>query len=112
MSQLYIWALIAINLTLALGANALSTHWAATGMKVSLQLAALITISPAVFITFGMVASRTGLAVGSAIIDSLLTAGSVLIGLFLWDEWHDLSALKSLGLVLAVSGIAILNMAK
>lgn len=102
MNSPFVWVLILTNLVLALSANVLSTQWAASGMKISPFLLVLTIISPAVFITFGMVTSRTGLAVGSAVIDSLLTVGSVLLGLFAFGEWRDLSTQKCAGLLLAI----------
>lgn len=112
MSPLLLWSLIVTNLVLAVSANAISTQWAASGMRVSPQLVVLALISPAVFVTFGIVASRTGLAVGSAIIDSLLTVGSVLVGLIVFGEWRDLSLTKGAGLLMAIIGIAVLNAAR
>lgn len=112
MSSPLLWGLICANLVLAVSANALSTHWAISGMRVSPQLVLVALISPAVFVTFGIVASRMGLAAGSAIIDSLLTVGSVLVGLVIFGEWRALSLMKGAGLLMAITGIAVLNAAR
>ena len=76
------------------------------------MLAVLVVISPVIFVTFGMVSARVGLAVGSAVIDSALTIASILLGLILFDGWRDVSAVQYGGIGLAVAGIVLMQFGK
>ena len=98
------------NLALAIGANALGTTWAQGGMKPNLAFFALMLVSPLVFLSFGFVASRMGLASASAIIDTLLTVGTVAAGLIWFGEWQDMSLRSGIGLAFALAGIVVLNL--
>jgi multidrug transporter EmrE-like cation transporter len=98
------------NLALAIGANAVGTTWAQGGMKANLAFVAILLISPLVFLSFGFVAARLGLAAASATIDTLLTVGTMLAGLIWFGEWHEMSARSMVGLSLALAGIVVLNL--
>ena len=107
-----IWALIVGNIALALTANAVATIWAGQGGRNWALLAVLVVISPVIFVTFGIVSARVGLAVGSAVIDSALTIASILLGLILFDGWRDVSAVQYGGIGLAVAGIVLMQFGK
>ena len=107
-----IWALIAGNIALALTANAVATIWAGQGGRNWALLAVLVVISPVIFITFGVVSARVGLAVGSAMIDSALTISSILLGLILFGGWRDVTVLQYGGMGLAVAGIVLMQFGK
>ena len=112
MSRFTIWTLIVGNVALALTANALSTIWAGREDKSWALLAVVVVISPVVFVTFGLVSSRVGLAVGAATIDSALTISSIALGLVLFGGWRDVSLMQYGGMVLAVAGITMMQFAK
>ena len=77
------WSYIIGAVLVALLANSISAVWAGKSDKFStIWFLALLVISPLVFITFGLVTSKLGLSMTSAIVDSLLTIGTILIGLF------------------------------
>ena len=61
-----------------------------------------------VFFSFGLVTSRLGVAVSSGIIDSLLTASTIAVGLILFQEWSKVSMLQYFGMVLALCGIFLM----
>lgn len=71
-----------------------------------------MVISPVIFITFGMVSARIGLAVGSAVIDSALTISTIILGLILFGGWRDISVLQYGGMGLAVAGIILMQFGK
>jgi multidrug transporter EmrE-like cation transporter len=103
------------NLFLIVGAvavasvgNSLSAAWAGHGYKLSWSFYGMILISPLVFMTFGMVAGRVGLAVAAGTVDALLVATTVLIGLVFFREWSKVSILQYLGIALSVSGICLM----
>ncbi|PIP56002.1 MAG: hypothetical protein CO183_02250 [Candidatus Zambryskibacteria bacterium CG_4_9_14_3_um_filter_42_9] len=110
MNKLEIWFYILGSVSLALLANSVSLIWATNkGGKFSIWLLLLVIISPFVFITFGLVTSKLGLSTGSAIIDSLLTISTILVGLFVFKEWGNVSAYQYAGMLLAVSGIILMQ---
>lgn len=101
---------IAINLALAIGANAAGTTWAQAGLRINGTFLVTLVLSPLVFLTFGFVASRMGLAPASATIDTLLTIGSVLVGLVWFGEWSQMTPRHLAGLGLAISGVVLLHL--
>ncbi len=94
--------------SIALFCNSISTIWAKGDSKLSLYLLILIFISPLVFITFGLVTERVGLALTSGVVDSLLTISSIAIGLFFFGEWNKVSGYQYLGIFLAIAGIFLM----
>ncbi|MDP3956122.1 MAG: hypothetical protein Q8Q18_02675 [bacterium] len=113
MSRLSTWFYIVISVLVALAANSISAIWASKENKFSSPwLFALIVISPIVFITFGLVTSRLGLAMSSATIDVLLTATTILVGLFFFHEWGNVSVYQFIGITLAVIGIILMQLHK
>ena len=113
MNKLQIWLYILGTVSIAVLANSISVIWATDkGGKFSMWLLLLIIISPFVFITFGLVTSRLGLSMSSAIVDSLLTITTILVGLFLFREWGSVSTYQYMGMLLAVSGIILMQFHK
>ena len=78
----------------------------------SLLLAALVLISPLVFITFGLVTARMGVAIASGTIDALLTVGTVILGLLVFGEWSKLSFYQYMGLLCVFAGIVLMHFSK
>ena len=68
--------------------------------------------SPIVFLSFGLVSAKLGLAVGSAVIDSLLTISSIALGLILFGGWRDVTLAQWVGMGLAVAGIVLMQFGK
>jgi maltodextrin utilization protein YvdJ len=102
------WAFIVGAVIVAALGNAVSTIWANQENKVSVWLFAMLIISPAVFISFGLTASRTGLAVAAGAVDLSLTLVTIVIGLIGFNEWSKISPVQYLGIGLATAGIALL----
>ena len=99
---------IAVAVVIAVSANSISAIWARQDNKFSLWLLAVILISPLVFITYGVVTSRIGVALSSTIIDALLIVGTILVGLVLFDEWNKILSLQYVGMAFALVGISLI----
>ena len=114
MNKLEIWFYILGSVSIALLANSISVIWATDKSgKFSMWLLLLVLISPFVFITFGLAASKLGgLSMGSAIIDSSLTISTILVGLFLFKEAGNTSMYQYAGMFLAVVGIILMQFHK
>ena len=102
------WLYILLAVAVAGAGNSVATLWATSENKTSIWLWAMLLVSPFVFITFGLVAGRTGLAVASATVDALLVVATVVIGLIFFRESSRLSALQGLGIALSVAGIFLM----
>ena len=109
MNKLHILLYVAGAVLVALAANSISAIWAGKENKMTLWLLAVIAIAPLVFITFGLVTSKLGLAVGAATVDSLLVISTVLVGLFLFREHNTFSLYQYIGVSLAVLGIILMQ---
>jgi len=113
MSKLRIWLYVISAVTVAVTANSISAIWASKEDKfTSIWFLLLIIISPLVFITFGLVTSKLGLSISSATIDSLLTVATILVGLFIFREWNNVSLYQYIGIFLTVSGIVLMQFHK
>lgn len=109
MTKFEIWIYIIIAVLVALGANSISAVWASKASKFNLWLIALLIISPLVFITFGLVTEKLGLALTSGTIDSLLTISTILVGLIFFNEWKMLSLYQYIGTFFAILGIIMIQ---
>ncbi|TSC85926.1 MAG: hypothetical protein G01um10148_834 [Parcubacteria group bacterium Gr01-1014_8] len=109
MERLGAWLFVVLAVAVALLGNYLGATWASKDDKFSLLLLAVIAVSPFVFITFGLVTSRLGVAIGSGTIDALLTVCTIIMGLFLFQEWSKISVFQYFGLALVLSGIVFLQ---
>ncbi|MEK7642545.1 MAG: hypothetical protein AAB392_01990 [Patescibacteria group bacterium] len=113
MNKFQIWFYIIIAVLIALSANSLSAVWASKEDKfTSPWFLALILISPLVFITFGLVTTKLGLALTSGTIDSLLTVSTIIVGLFVFKEWGSVSLYQYIGMAFAVFGIILMQFSK
>lgn len=113
MNKIHIWLYIAVAVLIALSANYISAIWASKESKFSSPwLFAIIIVSPFVFITFGLVVSKLGVVVGSGTLDSLLTISTIIMGLFLFHEWSNISLYQYAGIALAVAGIVLMQFHK
>lgn len=108
------WIYIIVTVGVALAANALAAKWGTEAQSNWLNpwLWPMLAISPLVFITFGLTASRTGLALGAANVDSMLTVVTVIFGLIVLREWKMLSLAQYGGLLFVLVGIALLQFEK
>lgn len=107
--ELQSWAFIITAVAIALAANTVSTKWAQTPHLINQWLVPMLVISPFVFITFGLTAARIGLAEGSAIIDSLLTVSTIMVGLIFFREWSTMSVPNYAGILLVIIGIVLMR---
>ena len=112
MSKLQVWFYIIGSVLISILANSISAIWASKEDKFTVWFLLMLIISPLVFITFGLVTSKIGLAVSSATVDSLLTLGTILVGLFLFQEWSNISMYQYAGMFLAVAGIVLMQIHK
>jgi hypothetical protein len=108
MANTSLWFSIAVAVAVAAAANSVSAVWAGGANKLSIWLPAMLILSPLVFVTFGMVAARTGLAVASGTVDALLTAATMLIGLTVFREWARTSPLQYLGMAFSLVGVCLM----
>ena len=102
------WYLLVAAVAVAAMGNAASAHWANQPHKLSIWLLAIVLLAPLVFITFGLVAARTGLAVAAGTVDLSLTLVTFVIGLVAFGEWNRVSTAQYVGMALAVAGIGLL----
>lgn len=113
MEKLTIWAYVFVAVAIAVFGNYLAATWASKdGKVVSLLFLAVVLVSPFVFITFGLVTAKLGVAVGSGTIDSLLTVSTIVLGLLVFKEWHTLSLYQYLGLGSVIIGIVLLQISE
>ena len=101
-----LYILVAVGI--AVSANSISAVWAKQENRLSPWLLAVILVSPLVFITYGLVTSKIGVALASSVIDSLMIVGSIIVGLFLFKEWDKIIGLQYLGMGLAVLGVLLI----
>mgnify|MGYP001605541396 FL=1 len=99
---------VLVAVVVAVTANSISAIWAKQENKFSIWLLFVILISPLVFITYGLVTSKIGIALASSVIDSLMIIGSIAVGLFLFHETSKIIGLQYLGMGLAVVGVLLI----
>lgn len=99
---------ILVTVAIAVTGNAIAAHWGQQENLLSPWLIAVLLISPIVFITFGIISSKVGLAVASGVSVSLTTMTTMLIGLVFFNEWSRLSSMQYLGMVLVLAGISLM----
>lgn len=90
---------------LAVLSDTVATMWAKGDNKFSFYLPILFALGPLVFISFGLVTTKSGLAIASATVNSLLAISSILVGLIYFGEWEKISYLQLFGITLALLGI-------
>ncbi|MEK7668997.1 MAG: hypothetical protein AAB350_00180 [Patescibacteria group bacterium] len=112
MGKFQIWFYVISAVLIALAANSISAIWASKENKLTIWLLLVVIISPFVFITFGLATTKLGLAVSSATVDSLLTISTILVGLFLFHEWSNVSLYQYFGMTLALLGIVLMQFHK
>lgn len=89
-------------------ADSVSTLWAKGENKFSIYLFLIFILGPLVFISFGYVTSKVGLAITSGVVNSLLVLTSMSIGLFIFQEWNKLSTFQYIGMLFALIGIILM----
>lgn len=107
MKNYVIWFYVIGAVAVAVLANYIATMWASAEHK-PLWFLALLVISPLVFITFGLTTSKVGVTIASGTIDSLLTMSTIVLGLFIFQEWSKLSVFQYAGIVFALCGIFLM----
>lgn len=104
-----LWILAIIgSVGIAALADSVSVLWVKGESKISIYLLFLFFLGPLVFITFGLVTTKSGLAIASGVVNSLLVLSSISVGLFIFGEWSRISILQYIGMGLAVAGIALM----
>ena len=109
MEHFITWLYIVGALAVALTTNSVSAIWAEHENKFTWWLAAVILLSPFVFITFGLVTAKVGVAVGAGTIDALLTLGTVTIGLLFFKDHKNLRPIHYWGLLSICIGIVLMQ---
>lgn len=103
-----LWFYIIGSVVFAVIGNSVSSIWAKNSNRFSPWLIGILIISPLVFISFGLVTEKIGLAISSSVIDSLLTVSTIIVGLLVFQEWSRISLLQYLGMMLALMGILLM----
>ncbi len=102
------WAVIAAVLTCAVLStitDALSVQfWKKQNWGLGMLV---ILIAPCVFFAFGYAGNKYGLSIASCITNSLVVIGPILVGLFLFSEWKNMTWQVYLGMAFVVIGITI-----
>lgn len=107
--QTILWWLAVVGaVALAALADSVSALWARGDNKLSVYLVLILLLGPMVFVSFGLVTTRVGLAMTSGVVNSLLVLTSISIGLFAFGEWSKVSTLQYVGMALAVVGIVLM----
>lgn len=107
--QVTIYTIIAVA-TSVLG-NAIAINWALQPDKISTFWFPLLLISaPLVFLVFGLLVAKNGLSLSSAIVDSVTTVSTILLGLFWFREVYSLTELNLLGLTLIGLGVILMQL--
>lgn len=81
-----------------------TTYWES---RRPLHLIATIGLAPVVFVLFGYVGAKQGLATASGFTNSLIVAGPILVGLFLRREAQHMAIQQLLGLLFIFVGIGM-----
>jgi multidrug transporter EmrE-like cation transporter len=102
------WLQVFMAVGIASAGNSISAIWASGEKSFSVWLLLLVLVAPLVFVTFGLVAARTGLAVAAGVIDALLTVTTMIIGLTFFREWEKVSFLQYTGMAFTLAGICLL----
>ena len=105
MNQLSPILLVIISATLLILGDALAAKWGRNGG--SALLLSLFVIPPIGYIFFGYLNASKGLAVSSGLVNVAILVGSILVGLFFFEE--ELSSRQWLGLCMAGVSIVLLN---
>ena len=109
MEKIEVWLYVIGAVAIALLGNYMAATWASKDDKFSLLFLGVLLVSPFVFISFGLVTSKLGVAVGSGTIDALLTVSTVILGLVVFQEWSKLSYSQFAGLMFVFLGIILLQ---
>lgn len=96
------------NVALASSADTIATIWARQEKVLSYWLLLLLILSPAVFISFGQIAHKTGLSIASATANTLLVLSTILVGLVFFGEWRSISLMQYVGMTLSILGIVLM----
>jgi hypothetical protein len=102
------WLYIVAAVAVASLTNSVSAVWAGGENRFSIWLPVMVLLSPIVFVTFGLVAARTGLAIAAGTVDALLIIVTIVIGLIFFREWTKTSALQYLGIGFSLIGICLM----
>ena len=102
------WIAVMGTVAIASLSDSVAAVWAKGENKFSIYLLLIFLLSPFVFISFGLVTSRIGLAITSGVINSLLVLSTILVGLFFFNEWNKVSFLQYLGMFFALVGIVLM----
>lgn len=102
----FVWAMAIMGaVAIAALADSVSTLWANGNNRFSIYLLLIFLLGPLVFISFGLVTTKVGLAITSGVVNSLLVLTSISIGLFVFGEWNKVSFLQYVGMAFAITGI-------
>lgn len=102
------WGLIVVaTIPFVLG-DTLSKIWAEGGPWAWPAFAAIVVIAPIGYMLFGWMAKRSGLALASGLINSLLVLGTMLVGLVIMREWNKVTPPQYVGMALAFAGIILM----
>jgi multidrug transporter EmrE-like cation transporter len=101
------WSAVLVCAALSTLADTLGTSW--WEQKRLWMLLAILGLSPLVFLAFGYVGSHFGLAKASSLTNTLVVIGPILVGIIFRGELRQLSAVELAGIVLALTGIALLT---
>ena len=106
--NLWSWFSIAAAVALASLSDSVSALWAQGENKFSIYFFLLLLLGPLMFISFGLVTSKVGLAIASGVVNSLIVVTSILVGLFFFGEWSKISPSQYVGMVLAIVGTVLM----
>jgi multidrug transporter EmrE-like cation transporter len=101
------WSAVLVCAALSTLADTLGTSW--WEQKRLWMLLSILGLSPLVFLAFGYVGSHFGLAKASSLTNTLVVIGPILVGIIFRGELRQLSAVELAGIVLALTGIALLT---
>jgi drug/metabolite transporter (DMT)-like permease len=92
---------------IAIATNYISSRWFSGELRLNSTFFLLMILSPLVFLTYGFVTTRFGLAVTAGIIDSLMVIGTVAIGVVFLRE--SLSIAQYIGVGFSILGVVLMT---
>ena len=105
MSPLLTWALVIGTASLFIISDSLSAHWGKTGNIYSIII--MIFIAPLGYLFFGILNKKMSLAASSVLVNLMIIAGGVLVGIFYFKEILTLKQI--IGLLFGAVAIVLLS---
>ncbi|PDQ18623.1 hypothetical protein CN311_23860 [Mesorhizobium sanjuanii] len=102
----FVWSVVLLCSGMFILCDGLSAHWGKTGSGRS--MAYVMLLSPLSYGAFAFINTRLNLAVTGALVNTIVVAGAVLVGVIVFKE--EVSSLQYVGIALALIAVTLLNL--